>query len=78
MKRRKTEKPFDCVAFKRQAQAKIYDETRALSPAEQVVYFRQRAQTGALGRWWKAVSATPEVLAVHESTARYSTKTKRR
>ena len=78
MKKRKTEKPFDCVAFKRQAQAKIYEETRAMTPDEQAAYFRRRAQSGSLGAWWKRVSATSEPLAVHESPGRYSAKKKRR
>lgn len=78
MNRRKIEKPFDSVAFKRRAQAEIYRETRALTPDEQVAYFRQRAQSGALGGWWRRVSATSESLAIHESSGRYSAKKKRR
>ena len=79
MKKRKTEQqPFDCVAFKRQAQARIYEETRAMTSDEQAAYFRQRAQSGSLGAWWKRLSATSKPLAVHESTGRYSAKKKRR
>jgi pyridoxine/pyridoxamine 5'-phosphate oxidase len=74
----KSEKPFDCVAFKRRAQTKIYEETHAMIAEEQVAYFRKRALRGALGAWWQRVSATSEPLAVHESAARYSTKSKRR
>jgi hypothetical protein len=56
MKRRAAAKRFDCVAFKRRAQSKVYEDTRELTVAEQVEYFRRRAQSGALGPWWKRVS----------------------
>jgi hypothetical protein len=72
MKRTKTRQPVDCVALKRQAQAKIYDDTKDMSPAEQIAYFRRRAESGGLGAWWKRVSnlgATP--LAVHETPGKY-------
>ncbi|MGB9488157.1 MAG: hypothetical protein WCD04_18835 [Terriglobia bacterium] len=55
MKRRKPEKDFDCIGFKRKVQAEIYEETRGLSPEEQIEYFRRRAADGPLGRWWKAL-----------------------
>jgi len=67
------------VAFKRRAQSKVYEDTRQMTVAEQVEYFRRRAQTGALGSWWKRVSpASVESIAGHESATRYSTKRKRR
>jgi len=34
MKRRKLEKSFDCVGFKRKVQAEIYEEIKGLSPDE--------------------------------------------
>jgi hypothetical protein len=55
MKRRKPEKDFDCIGFKRKVQAEIYEEIRGLSPEEQIEYFRRRAADGPLGRWWKAL-----------------------
>jgi len=55
MKRHKPEKDFDCIGFKRKVQAEIYEETRGLSPEEQIEYFRRRAADGPLGRWWKAL-----------------------
>jgi hypothetical protein len=36
MKRRKTEHGFDCIEFKRQAQAEIYQEIKGLSPEEEI------------------------------------------
>ena len=79
MKRKAATKRFDCVAFKRRAQSKVYEDTRQMTVAEQVEYFRRRARSGALGTWWKSVSpAGVKSIAVHESPARYSTKRKRR
>ena len=56
MKRRAANKRFDCEAFKRRAQSKVYEDTRQMTVAEQVEYFRRRARSGALGSWWKRVS----------------------
>jgi hypothetical protein len=50
-----TRKKFDCVAFKRKAQGEVYEETRGLSPREQLEYFNRRARTGAAAKWWKKV-----------------------
>ena len=48
-------KDFDCVAFKRQAQARIYERIKDLSPAEEIEYFRKAAEEGPLGAWWQAI-----------------------
>lgn len=66
MKRRKPEKDFDCIGFKRKVQAEIYEETRGLSPEEQIEYFRRRAADGPLGRWWKALGRRSGAEAVKE------------
>ena len=55
MQKTKVKKDFDCVAFKRQAQARIYERIKDLSPAEEIEYFRQAAEEGPLGAWWQAV-----------------------
>ena len=55
MKRRKPEKGFDCIEFKRQAQAEIYQEIKGLSPEEEIEYFRRRVADGPLGRCWKVL-----------------------
>jgi hypothetical protein len=41
-----TEKPFDCLAFKWKVEAEIYRQVKALTPEQQIEYFRHRAQTG--------------------------------
>ena len=60
MSKTKAKKEFDCVAFKRQVQGKVYQETKGLSLEEQVAYFRKKANSGPLGKWWKRLpSAAP-------------------
>ena len=61
MKRRKAKKGFDCVEFKRRAQAEIYAEIKGLSPEEEIAYFRSRVATGPLSKLWKSLARrTPE------------------
>jgi len=60
MSKKKAKEEFDCVAFKREAQSKVYEETKRLSLKEQVAYFRKRASSSPLGKWWKRLpSASP-------------------
>ncbi len=55
MSRITTKKKFDCVEFKRKVQAEIYEETRGMTPAQEIAYFNKRAETGRLGKWWRKV-----------------------
>jgi hypothetical protein len=55
MKRRKPEKGFDCIGFKRKVQREIYEEIRGLSPEEEIEYFRRQAAASPLGKWWKSL-----------------------
>lgn len=55
MKTTEVKKNFDCVEFKRKAQARIYERIKDLSPEEEVEYFRKAAEEGSLGEWWKAL-----------------------
>jgi hypothetical protein len=57
MGRMKTDKQFDCIKHKRQAQARIYREIRGLTPSEEAAYFARTAESGPLGEWWKRVKA---------------------
>ena len=56
----KTEKTFDCVAFKRQAQTRIYKETQGMTFEEEVAYLQRRAEKGPLGPWWKRLRQTQD------------------
>ena len=54
MKTTRAKKDFDCVEFKRQAQARIYERIKNLSPEEEIDYFRKAVEDGPLGESWKA------------------------
>ena len=60
MKGLKTKKDFDCIDFKRKVQAEIYEEIKGLSPQQEIEYFRRRAESGPLGKWWKALEQRSE------------------
>ncbi len=51
----KIKKDFDCIAYKSKIQANIYEEIKNLSPEEQIIYFRRRAESSSLGKWWKTI-----------------------
>ncbi len=74
----RNEERVDCVALKRRAQTKIYADTKGMSVADQIDYFRRRAESGALGAWWKRVSSiTVAPLAiVREAPATYRTRSR--
>jgi hypothetical protein len=56
---KKAAKKFDCLRFKDEAQAKVAEEIGRLTVAEQVAYFRKRAESGPFGSWLrKATKAT--------------------
>jgi hypothetical protein len=80
MKRRRPAKDFDSIAFKRQAQAEIYEEIKGLSPEEELAYFRRHAAVGPLAKLWKSLErrsksdagseASPTRAARHQLTLR--------
>ena len=44
------EKTFDCLKMKEEIQAKIYEEIKDMSVAEELAYFKKKAQGSALWR----------------------------
>jgi len=58
MSQNKMQKTFNCVEFKRKAQAEIYAEIEHLTPREQTEYFRRKAESSPLGSWWASVKRT--------------------
>ena len=50
-----TKKTFDCVAFKRRAQAQIYEDIKNMPFEQEIAYFSRRAQNGKLSDWWKKI-----------------------
>lgn len=55
MKTNKVTKDFDCVEFKRGTQAEIYEEIKDLAPEDEIDYFREKAESGPMGEWWKVL-----------------------
>lgn len=43
--------------MKRRAQEGIYRAIKNMTPAQEIAYFRDRAESGDLGDWWKRVKA---------------------
>jgi len=50
------QKKFDCLEFKQQVQAQIYQDINAMNSQEIIEYFRQSSHSGVLGQWWKTVT----------------------
>lgn len=48
-------KDFDCLAFKAQAQAQIYEKIKDMTPEEEIAYFRNSAKTGKLRHFWQKI-----------------------
>lgn len=46
-------KEFDCIAIKREAQDQIYQETKGMSPDQQIQYFRNAVENSRFRDWWK-------------------------
>jgi len=47
---------FDCIAFKRRAQARIRRKIKGMTPAEELAYWN-RPPDGQLGEWWRSIQA---------------------
>jgi hypothetical protein len=43
---------FDGIAFKRMAQAEMYEQMRSMTVRQQLDSLRERPQSGALADWW--------------------------
>lgn len=69
MTKNKPEEDFDCLEFKRRAQARIYEKIKGLSHDEEIEYFRRSVDEGPLGEWWKALEE--RTLAVRETEPEY-------
>lgn len=54
----KPHKTFDCIEMKRKIQEKIHEETKDLTRAELIGYFRRHAETGPFAELWKNIRKT--------------------
>jgi hypothetical protein len=50
-----TDRAFDCIESKRQAQELIFERTRDLTTEEQVAWFHRAALEGPLGPWLRRI-----------------------
>jgi type I site-specific restriction endonuclease len=55
----KTEKKFDCLAFKDRVQAEVHNEIRDMTVEEQVAYYNRAARTGALSHLLHKAADSP-------------------
>jgi hypothetical protein len=46
-------KEFDCIAMKREAQDRIYLETKDMSSEQQIQYFRNAVENSRFRNWWR-------------------------
>jgi hypothetical protein len=56
----KTEKEFDCIAFKDRVQSEIYQDIKDMSISEQVQYYRDAVANGPFAEHWKKLSEETE------------------
>jgi hypothetical protein len=61
------EKAFDCIAFKREAQQRIYEEIKDFTVEEQIAYFRKAEETGPLAEWCKSVRQAQALVQAESS-----------
>ena len=58
-------KEFDCIQIKRDAQSKIYQAIKQMTPEEEIAYFRQSVDQSKFSKWWKSVSSRVELPETH-------------
>lgn len=63
--KRPGEENFDCIEFKRRAQAEIYEATKDMTHAEEIAYVRKRVDESWVGDWWRSIKGASET--VHET-----------
>ena len=51
----KSESEFRCVEFKREAQARIFERIKDLTPKQEIEYFRRATEQGPFAEWWTQV-----------------------
>ena len=54
--RRKTNKRFDCVASKREAQSRIYRKIKGMTPEEEAAYFDRAVKNGPFREMWSELA----------------------
>ncbi len=50
-------KEFDCIAIKRESQNRIYEETKDMTPQQQIEYFRNAVRKSYFREWWEQANS---------------------
>ena len=61
----KTDNEFKCVDFKHQAQMRIYNEIKKLTPEEEIKYFRRKVETSDFSKLWERLHGAPVAAGGH-------------
>lgn len=72
-----TTKDFDCIAFKRAAQEKIFEQIQGMTPAEEIAWFKRKVESGPYGELRRRIAARDrksDVLHCAEDSADYEGK----
>ncbi|RJO66734.1 MAG: hypothetical protein C4523_11615 [Myxococcales bacterium] len=48
--KKRTRKSFDCIAFKRRAQERIYEEIKNMTHEEEIAYFKRLAKSSPFAK----------------------------
>jgi len=57
-------KEFDSIQIKRDAQERIYEAIKEMTPAEEIAYFRRSIEGSKLSKLWKSASSRTEASEV--------------
>jgi len=57
-------KEFDSIRIKRDAQEKIYEAIKEMTPEEEIAYFRQSIEGSKFSKLWKSASSRTEASEV--------------
>jgi hypothetical protein len=57
-------KDFDSIRIKRDAQEKIYEAIKEMTPEEEIAYFRQSIEGSKFSNLWKSASSRTEASEV--------------
>lgn len=50
---------FDCIAFQREARARIDERIKDMTPQQEIAYFHHASRTGPRGDWWRRIGDKP-------------------
>ncbi len=59
------EKTFDCIQMKREAQAKIYEIIKDMTPEQEIRYCRESVDRSELATWWRSIPSRTEHTEAH-------------